>query len=36
VIDPGSTWTFQFWFRDVAAGGAYHTVSGSLDVTFCP
>ncbi len=36
VIDPGSTWTFQFWYRDVAAGGAFSSVSGGLDVTFCP
>ncbi|MFT7486375.1 MAG: glucose/arabinose dehydrogenase [Candidatus Paceibacteria bacterium] len=35
-ILPGSTWFFQFWFRDVAAGGAGSNTSDALDVTFCP
>lgn len=35
-ILPGSTWYFQFWFRDVAAGGAGSNLSNGLAVTFCP
>jgi len=35
-IDVGSTWRFQFWFRDPAAGGAGHNLSNGLALTFCP
>ncbi|HVS18504.1 MAG TPA: hypothetical protein VMT18_07885 [Planctomycetota bacterium] len=35
-IAPGSTWNFQFWFRDLAAGGAGFNLSNGLSVTFCP
>lgn len=31
-----STWNFQFWFRDPAAGGANFNLSNGLHVTFCP
>ena len=30
----GSTWHFQFWYRDPAAGGAGFNTSGALEVTF--
>jgi hypothetical protein len=32
----GSTWRFQFWFRDIAAGGAGMNLSDAAVVTFCP
>ncbi len=35
-ITAGSTWNFQFWYRDPAAGGAYFNLSDGLEVTFCP
>ncbi len=35
-ILPGSTWYFQFWYRDVAAGGAGSNLSNGLAVSFCP
>jgi len=35
-IDPGSTWKFQFWYRDPAAGGAGFNLSDGLSATFCP
>lgn len=35
-IDAGETWNFQFWFRDVAAGGAGFNLSNGLSATFCP
>ena len=35
-IDPGSTWYFQFWFRDTAAGGWNVNLSNGLEVSFCP
>jgi hypothetical protein len=36
LITPGSTWTFQFWYRDLAAGGAGFNLSNELSATFCP
>jgi hypothetical protein len=36
AITAGSTWNFQFWYRDVAAGGAQFNLSNGLQVTFCP
>ena len=33
---PGVTLNFQFWFRDVPAGGAFFNLSDGLSVTFCP
>ena len=30
----GSTWHFQFWYRDKAANGAGFNTSGALEVTF--
>lgn len=35
-ILEGSTWYFQFWFRDLAAGGAGSNFSDAARVTFCP
>jgi hypothetical protein len=31
---PASTWYFQFWYRDPAAGGAKFNLSDGLQVTF--
>jgi hypothetical protein len=36
VVTAGSTWNFQFWYRDVAGGGALYNASDALHVTFCP
>jgi len=35
-IEPGSTWNFQFWYRDPDAGGALFNLSNALSATFCP
>ncbi len=35
-ITVGSTWNFQFWFRDSAAGGAAFNTSNALSILFCP
>lgn len=35
-ITPGSTWNFQLWYRDTAAGGAGFNLSNALSATFCP
>ena len=35
-VTAGSTWNFQFWFRDPAAGGAAYDTSDALSVLFCP
>ena len=35
-ITAGSTWSFQAWFRDPAAGGAFFDLSDGLSVTFGP
>ena len=34
-ITPGSTWNFQFWFRDPSGGPAGFNFSDGLEVTFC-
>jgi len=31
-----STWNFQYWYRDPAAGGALFNLSDGVEVTFCP
>lgn len=31
---PGSTWHFQYWFRDAAGGGSQANLSSGLSVTF--
>jgi len=35
-ITPGSTWYFQAWFRDPAAGGAAFNLSDGLEALFTP
>ena len=35
AITPGSSWCFQYWFRDPAAGGAGSNFSDALQITFC-
>ena len=35
-INPGSTWSFQFWYRDPDAGGSGFNLSDGLRVTFGP
>ena len=35
-ILSGSTWNFQFWYRDPSGGPAGFNVSNALSVTFCP
>ncbi|MCE9595652.1 MAG: hypothetical protein K8S98_15800 [Planctomycetes bacterium] len=35
-ILPGSTWHFQFWYRDPQAGGAGFNLSDGLRADFCP
>lgn len=36
AITPGSSWNFQFWYRDGAAGGAQVNLSDGLAVVFLP
>ncbi len=36
VINPGSTWYFQYWYRDPQAGGANFNLTDALGGTFCP
>lgn len=35
-IVGGSSWNFQFWYRDAAAGGSGTNLTDALRVTFCP
>ena len=35
-IQPGSTWNFQYWYRDPAGGGSFFNLSDGLQVSFCP
>jgi len=35
-VTAGSTWYFQFWYRDPAGGGANFNLSDALGATFCP
>ncbi len=32
-IEPGSTWSFQFWYRDPGVG---FNLSDAIEVVFCP
>ena len=34
LITAGSTWNFQAWYRDPAAGGAFFNLSDGFEVTF--
>jgi hypothetical protein len=36
AVHPGETRHFQFWYRDVAAGGALTNTTDGLAVRFCP
>jgi hypothetical protein len=33
-ITAGSTWNFQFWYRDPAGGGSAFNLSSAVEVTF--
>ena len=35
-LTPGSTWNFQFWFRDPLAGQQGFNLLDGLEVTLCP
>lgn len=35
-IEAGTSWSFQLWYRDPAAGGAGFNLSDALRATFCP
>lgn len=35
-VSPGTTWYFQGWFRDPAAGGANFNFSDGLELTYVP
>ncbi|MDP6956539.1 MAG: CehA/McbA family metallohydrolase, partial [Planctomycetota bacterium] len=35
-ITDGSTWNFQAWYRDSAAGGAGYNLSNAFEITFAP
>ncbi len=35
-ITSGSTWYFQYWYRDPAGGGASFNTTNGLAVPFCP
>jgi hypothetical protein len=34
-ITAGSTWFFQFWYRDPAGGGAGFNLSDAVEASFC-
>jgi hypothetical protein len=36
AIQSGSTWSFQYWYRDVAGGGSGFNFSDGLQAIFCP
>jgi hypothetical protein len=36
MLTPGSSWNFQFWYRDHAAGGSNFNLSDALHVDFPP
>ena len=36
LIEAGTTWRFQFWYRDPLFGGAGFNLSDAVSVTFCP
>ena len=36
MVTPGSTWYFQWWYRDPMGGGAQFNLSDGLEIFFCP
>jgi len=36
ALSAGSTWYFQYWYRDPQAGGANFNLTDALGGTFCP
>jgi hypothetical protein len=36
LLTPGSSWYFQFWYRDPNAGGSMFNLSNGLHVVFAP
>lgn len=34
-LDPGTSWNFQFWYRDPAGGPVGFNTSDAVNVTFC-
>jgi len=36
ALQPGTTWYFQFLYRDPAFGGAQYNTSDAVEVQFCP
>jgi len=36
AISPGSTWNFQFWYRDPAGGPGGFNLSNGVSTLFCP
>jgi hypothetical protein len=36
MITPGSTWNFQFWFRDRINGTSTTNLTDAIEVEFCP
>ncbi len=34
-IDPGTTWNFQFWYRDAGGQPALNNLSDALEIQFC-
>ena len=33
---PSTTWNFQAWYRDPAAGGSYFDLSDAVEISFIP
>lgn len=36
ILTPGSTWNFQYKYRDIVTGGTGFNSSNALSATFCP
>ncbi len=35
-VVPGSTWKWQFWYRDPMGGGAFFNLSDAMSSSYCP
>jgi hypothetical protein len=35
-LTAGSTWKWQYWYRDPMGGGAHFNLSDALSILFCP